>query len=88
MGEKLKTERLILRPLVAEDAPSVARLAGRREIADTTLSIPHPYSEQQAREWIAMRSGQGNPGKGAVMQSDFPLLRARFWSGKKWTQHP
>jgi [ribosomal protein S5]-alanine N-acetyltransferase len=29
------------------------RLAGRREIADTTISIPHPYSEQQALQWIA-----------------------------------
>ena len=28
-------------------------LAGRREIADTTISIPHPYSEQQALQWIA-----------------------------------
>jgi hypothetical protein len=31
----------------------LSRLAGRREIADTTISIPHPYSEQQARQWIA-----------------------------------
>jgi len=66
VGVKLETGRLILRPLVIEDAPVVARLAGRREIADTTLSIPHPYSEQQAREWIAMRSGQGKPGKEVV----------------------
>jgi len=31
----------------------LSRLAGRREIADTTISIPHPYSEEQARQWIA-----------------------------------
>jgi RimJ/RimL family protein N-acetyltransferase len=31
----------------------LSRLAGKREIADTTISIPHPYSEQQARQWIA-----------------------------------
>jgi RimJ/RimL family protein N-acetyltransferase len=49
----LKTERLILRPLTLEDAPVVQQLAGRREIADTTISIPHPYSEQQARDWIS-----------------------------------
>lgn len=57
----LETERLVLRPLEREDAPAVARLAGRREIADTTISIPHPYSEAQAVEWIeahgASRSG-------------------------------
>jgi [ribosomal protein S5]-alanine N-acetyltransferase len=49
----LTTERLLLRPLTLEDAPVVQELAGRREIADTTISIPHPYSEQQARNWIS-----------------------------------
>jgi RimJ/RimL family protein N-acetyltransferase len=49
----LETERLLLRPLRAEDAPAIAHLAGRREIADTTISIPHPYSAEQARQWIA-----------------------------------
>ncbi len=43
----------MLRPLRPEDAATIHRLAGRREIADTTISIPHPYSEGQAREWIA-----------------------------------
>ena len=49
----METERLLLRPLTPDDAPALARLAGRREIADTTTSIPHPYSEEQARQWIA-----------------------------------
>ena len=49
----LETERLVLRPLTPKDAPNLACLAGRREIADTTISIPHPYSEQQARQWLA-----------------------------------
>lgn len=53
----------MLRPLTVEDAAAVARLAGRREIAHTTISIPHPYSEQQAREWIAAQTG---PAKGIV----------------------
>jgi ribosomal-protein-alanine N-acetyltransferase len=50
---KLETERLVLRPLTPQDAPVVSRLAGQREIADTTISIPHPYSEEQALQWIA-----------------------------------
>jgi len=40
----LKTERLVLRPFTLEDAPDTQRLAGAWEIADTTLTIPHPYS--------------------------------------------
>jgi [ribosomal protein S5]-alanine N-acetyltransferase len=49
----LQTQRLVLRPLTPHDASTLSRLAGRREIADTTISIPHPYSEAQARQWIA-----------------------------------
>ncbi len=48
----LETARLVLRPFSSGDAPKVAELAGRREIADTTTSIPHPYSERCARDWI------------------------------------
>ena len=66
MDVKLETERLLLRPLTPEDAPTVARLAGLREIADTTISIPHPYSEQQAQGWIATHSGRENPPKQIV----------------------
>lgn len=49
----IQAKRLILRPLRPDDAPALSRLAGRREIADTTISVPHPYSVEQARQWIA-----------------------------------
>lgn len=62
-SSRIVTERLVLRALLPADAPDVARLAGRREIADTTISIPHPYSEEQARDWIAARTGQDGAGK-------------------------
>jgi len=50
----LSTERLTLRPFVADDAFDVERLAGMREIADTTLNIPHPYPHGGAAEWIRL----------------------------------
>jgi [ribosomal protein S5]-alanine N-acetyltransferase len=67
----LQTERLVLRPLTAQDAPALTRRAGRREIADTTISIPHPYSEEQGRQWIAETAELFAKGKSAVfaMQS-------------------
>jgi len=49
-----------------DDAPAIARLAGRREIADTTISIPHPYSEERARQWIAETADLFAKGKSAV----------------------
>ena len=48
----LQTARLTLRPFVPDDAPAVTRLAGDREIASTTILIPNPYTEQDAREWL------------------------------------
>lgn len=48
----LRTERLTLRPFELGDAADVERLAGMKEIADTTLTIPHPYPPGAAAEWI------------------------------------
>src|SRR5262245_7393744 len=49
----LTTERLRLRPFAGSDALSVRALAGRPEVALTTLTIPHPYGEGVAEAWIA-----------------------------------
>lgn len=43
----------MLRSLEAEDAPIVTQLAGEKEIAATTLRIPHPYEPGMAELWIA-----------------------------------
>lgn len=48
----LETDRLILRPLELEDAPAIQRLVSVREIAATTLNIPHPYPEGAAEAFI------------------------------------
>ncbi len=50
---ELTTERLILRGFRLSDAPAVHLLVGAYEVADTTLNIPHPYTENAFTEWIA-----------------------------------
>jgi len=54
----LKTHRLILRPFKMSDARDVKRLVGDRLIADTTLSIPHPYTDVMAEKWILKQQSQ------------------------------
>lgn len=49
----LETERLILRPLNSADALSIQEKASVRAIADTTISIPHPYPDGEAERYIA-----------------------------------
>jgi [ribosomal protein S5]-alanine N-acetyltransferase len=49
----LDTTRLRLRVYREADIPELVPLIGAREIAATTGRIPHPYSEKDAREFLA-----------------------------------
>lgn len=62
----LKTEHLTLRPFIPDDAFDVERFAGMREIADTTLSIPHPYPHGAAAEWILTHAPSWESGSTAT----------------------
>lgn len=62
----IKTQRLILRPFKKADAADVQLLAGDRLVADTTLSIPHPYTDIMAEKWIAKHPAQFKTGEAAV----------------------
>ncbi len=48
----LRTARLVLGAFTPDDASELQRLAGDREIADTTLAIPYPYEMDHALAWI------------------------------------
>ncbi len=61
----LQTQRLVLRPFVPADAAPLAELAGTRRVADTTASIPHPYSPAQALDDIEKYKNEFAFGTGA-----------------------
>ena len=50
---ELRTERLLLDAFRDADAARVTALAGNWKVARMTARIPHPYSQDLARQWIA-----------------------------------
>ena len=48
----LSTARLMLRTLCRGDIPQLLPLIGAREVAATTLRIPHPYTEEDALKFL------------------------------------
>lgn len=48
----LESKRLILRPFLLNDAPTVQTFAGNYKVAEMTATIPHPYLDGMAEAWI------------------------------------
>jgi RimJ/RimL family protein N-acetyltransferase len=60
----LQTERLVLRAFALRDAPDVQRLAGEWEVASALLSVPYPYEDGVAEEWISGHRSTFERGEG------------------------
>ena len=94
----LRTARLVLRPLELSDAPRLQELAGEREIALNTISIPHPYSLAEAEQWVrsqaeleehgdinfAIDDGQVAGGIGLRVQRNYERAEIGYWIGKPY----
>jgi [ribosomal protein S5]-alanine N-acetyltransferase len=59
---RLETERLVLRLPTLADAPVLQGLASDRAIADTMISVPHPYPDGEAARYIARRLAERQGG--------------------------
>lgn len=68
----LRTARLTLRAAGEADVPALVAAMGRREIAATTASIPHPFSEADARTFLARQPARWTEGRGV----DFGIFRS------------
>lgn len=60
---EIRTERLLLRAFELSDAHDIKRLAGDKAIADTTTSIPHPYEDGMAEDWISTHRAEFEAGE-------------------------
>ncbi len=67
---KLGTPRLTLRPYTEADIAELVPLIGAREVAATTLRIPHPYTEHNAREFLLMAQEPGRIWLAITLRTD------------------
>ncbi len=98
---EIETARLKLRPYTDADIPHLIPLIGAREVAATTARIAHPYSEQDAREFIAeshrddkiwlaitLRSdGHLCGGIGLRLESEHQRAELGYWIGVPYWGH-
>lgn len=70
----LETERLRLRPYGEEDIAELVPLIGAREVAAMTLRIPHPYTEQDARQFIESMKADDEVRLGIRLRADGRLI--------------
>ena len=89
----IRTKRLVLRPFMTADAPRVQQLAGAREVALNTMTIPHPYPGGAAEQWIAQQEpspdqynfaiddGQLAGSIGLRLTPAFDRAEAGYWLG-------
>ena len=59
----LETPRLRLRPLEQSDASAIQKAAGAREIADTMISLPHPYPAGEAERYAIRQQSERESGR-------------------------
>lgn len=62
----LETPRLRLRPLELFDTAAIQKAAGVRQIADTMISLPHPYPAGEAERYVARQQAEREKGRSAT----------------------
>ncbi len=95
--DKIRTQRLLLRPLDEADLAEVARLAGDWEVASMTARIPYPYTLDDARHWLdGLEPGEvvraitdGGDGRllgitGYLPSEDGTSAEIGYWIGKPY----
>lgn len=63
---KIETERLVLNKLKLEYVPLITSYMSHKEMSEHTLTIPNPYHEKHATEWIERSFEKYKKGYGFV----------------------
>jgi [ribosomal protein S5]-alanine N-acetyltransferase len=58
----IETLRLRLRPLELSDTLEIQKAAGIRQVADTMISLPHPYPIGEAERFISQKQNEREAG--------------------------
>lgn len=66
----LETARLEIRPYTEADIAELVPLVGAREVAATTLRIAHPYTDQDARDFLDLTKEPGKIWLAITLRSD------------------
>jgi len=67
MRETITTDRLTLRQFTLADAPTMCALVGDYDVAKMLSGCPHPYTREDADNWLSMRRAKWAEG------SSFPF---------------
>ncbi len=59
----IETTRLRVRPIEQSDVPAIQQAACAFEIADTMISLPHPYPDGEAMRYFARQDSKSNAGQ-------------------------
>ncbi len=54
----LVTERLVLRPPHAEDVDAISYLANNARVSSMLARMPHPYTRENALDFVGVRKGE------------------------------
>ncbi len=72
----LETPRLRLRPLERSDISAIQGAASKREVADTMISLPHPYPANEAERYYARQQAERESGQSVTFAIEH---KAKGW---------
>lgn len=93
---KIKTQRLILRPLEKSDVEALQKIANNKKIWENlTDAFPHPYTIESAKQWVELNQKKEIQDNFAIKTKDEligmigydkkkDIVETGYWIGEKY----